>query len=138
MFAGSFPRQTRAPHSRHEVKSKPSPASGIRAWSVSSAFAASPCGESIKPDDDKITEVQLAEKQQERTDKLTALAMLLLILGALGASPSFISREKVGEQSPHNKTVQLATPFESVQSEPSISESTPAPINPWKQIPDTR
>jgi hypothetical protein len=100
--------------------------------------AASPYGESIKPDDDKITEVELAEEQQERTDKLTALAMLLLMLGALGATPFSISREEVGEQSPHNKTVPLATPFESVQSQPSISESTPAPINPWKQIPDTR
>jgi hypothetical protein len=28
--------------------------------------------------------------------------------------------------------------IESVQSEPSISESTPAPINRWKQTPDTQ
>jgi hypothetical protein len=87
---------------------------------------------------DKITEVQLAEKRQERTNKLTTLAMLLLILGVLGAIPVFMSHEKVGEESPHYKSVPLATPFESVQSEPSISESTPAPINRWKQIPDTR
>jgi hypothetical protein len=86
---------------------------------------------------DKIAEVQLAEKRQEQTNKLTALAMLLLILGFLGAIPFFMSREKVGEESPH-KTVPLATPFESVPSEPSISESTPAPINRWKQTPDTR
>jgi hypothetical protein len=77
---------------------------------------------------DKITEVQLAEKRQERTNMLTALAMLLLILGVLGAIPLFMSREKVGEESPHHKTVPLATP---------ISESTPAPINRWKQTPDT-
>jgi hypothetical protein len=86
---------------------------------------------------DKITEVQLAEKRQEHTNLLTALAMLL-ILGFLGAIPFFMSREKVGEESPHYKTVPLATPFESVPSEPSISESTPAPINRWKQTPDTR
>jgi hypothetical protein len=87
---------------------------------------------------DKITEVQLAEKRQQRTSKLTALAMLLLILDVLGAIPLFMSREKVGEESPHNKTVPLAPPFESIQSEPSISESTPAPINRWKQTPDTQ
>jgi hypothetical protein len=87
---------------------------------------------------DKITEVQLAEKRQERTNKLTALAILLLILDVLGAIPFFMSREKVGEESPHYKTVPLDPPFESIQSEPSISESTPAPINRWKQIPDTR
>ena len=87
---------------------------------------------------DKITEVQLAEKRQERTNKLTALAMLLLILGVLGAIPFFMPRETVTEEPPHYKTVPLVTSFESVRSEPSISESTPAPINPWKQIPDTR
>ena len=85
---------------------------------------------------DKITGVQLAEKRQERTDMLTALAMLLLILDFLGAIPFFMSREKVEEESPHYKTVPLTTPFESIQSEPSISESTPAPINRWKQTPD--
>lgn len=87
---------------------------------------------------DKITEVQLAEKRQERTNKLTALAVLLLILDAFGAIPVFMSHEKVGEESPHYESVPLAIPFESVHSEPSISESTPAPINRWKQIPDTR
>jgi hypothetical protein len=87
---------------------------------------------------DKITEGQLAEKRQERRKKLTALAILLLILGVLGAIPFFMFREKVGEESPHYKTVPPAPPFESVQSEPSISESTPAPINRWKQTPDTR
>jgi hypothetical protein len=105
---------------------------------VSSAFATSLGGESIKPTMDKITEVQLAEKRQEQTNKLTALAMLLLILGFLGAIPFFMSRQKVGEEPPHYKPVPLATPFESVQSEPSISESTPAPINRWKQPLDTR
>jgi hypothetical protein len=122
----------------YEVKSKPSPASGIRARSVSSAFATSLGGESIKPTMDKITGVQLAEKRQERTNLLTALAMLMLVLGFLGAIPFFMSREKVGEESPHYKTVPLATPFESIPSEPSISESTPAPINRWKQTPDTQ
>jgi hypothetical protein len=87
---------------------------------------------------DKITGVQLAEKRQERTNMLIALAMLLLILGFLGAIPFFMSREKVGQESPHYKTVPLAPPFESIQSEPSISESTPAPINRWKQTPDTQ
>ena len=87
---------------------------------------------------DKITEVQLAEKRQERTNMLTALAVLLLILDALGAIPVFMSHEKVGEESPQHKSVPLAMPFESVHSEPSISKSTPAPINRWKQIPDTR
>jgi hypothetical protein len=87
---------------------------------------------------DKITEVQLGEKRQEQTNKLTALTMLVLILGFLGAIPFFMSREKVGEEPPHYTPVPLATPFESVQSEPSISESTPAPINRWKQTPDTR
>jgi len=87
---------------------------------------------------DKITEVQLAEKRQERTNKLTALAMLLLNLGVLGAIPFFMCREKVGEESAHYKTVPLARSFESVQSEPSISKSTPAPINRWKQTPETR
>jgi hypothetical protein len=105
---------------------------------VSSAFATSPRGETIKPTIDKITEVQRAEKRQEQTSILTALAMLLLILGFLDAIPFFMSREKIGEESLHYKTVPLATPFESVPSEPSISESTPAPINRWKQIPDTR
>ena len=103
---------------------------------MSSAFATTLAGESIKPTMDKITEVQLAEKRQERTNMLTALAMLLLILGVLGAIPFFMFREKVGEESPHYKTVPPAPPFESVQSEPSISESTFAPINSWKQIPD--
>ena len=69
---------------------------------------------------------------------LTALAIFVLILGVLGAILFFMSRKKVGEESPHYKTVPLATPFESIQSEPSISESTPAPINKWKQTPDTR
>jgi hypothetical protein len=87
---------------------------------------------------DNITEVQLGEKQQERINKLTALAMRVLILGVLGAIPLFMCREKDGKESPHNKTVSLALPFQSVHSEPSISGSTPAPINPWKQIPDTR
>jgi hypothetical protein len=87
---------------------------------------------------DKITEVRLAGKLQERRKKLTALAMLLLILGGLGTIPFFMFREKVVEEPPHYKTVPLATPFESVQSEPPISESTPAPINRWKQTPDTR
>jgi hypothetical protein len=87
---------------------------------------------------DKITEVQLAEKRQERTNKLTTLAILLLILDVLGAIPFFMSRDKVGEESPHYKTVPFDPPFESIQSEPSISQSTPAPINRWKQIPDTR
>ena len=105
---------------------------------MSSAFATTLGGESIKPTMDKITEVQLAEKRQEETSILTALAILLLILGVLGAIPFFASREKVGEESQHYKTVPLATPFESLQSEPSISESTPAPINRWKQTPDTR
>ena len=73
---------------------------------------------------DKITEVQLAEKRQEHTNLLTALAMLL-ILGFLGAIPFFMSREKVGEESPHYKTVPLATPFESVPSEPSITRALP-------------
>jgi hypothetical protein len=86
---------------------------------------------------DKITEVQLAEKRQEQTNKLTALAMLLLTLGFLCTIPFFMCREKVAEEPPHYKPVSLATPFESVQSEPSISESTPAPINRWKQTPDT-
>ena len=74
---------------------------------------------------DKIAEVQLAEKRQEQTNKLTALAMLLLILGFLGAIPFFMSREKVGKESPHYKTVPLATPFESVPSEPSITRALP-------------
>jgi hypothetical protein len=87
---------------------------------------------------DKITEVQLAEKRHEQTNMLTALTILLLILGVLGAILFFVSREKVREASQHYKIVPLATPFESLQSEPSISESTPAPINRWKQTPDTR
>jgi len=45
---------------------------------------------------DKITEAQLAEKRLERTNKLTAFTMLLLILGVLGAIPFFIFRENVG------------------------------------------
>jgi hypothetical protein len=64
---------------------------------------------------DKLSEVQLVKKPQERTNKLTGLAMLLLILGVLSAIPFFMSREKLGEESPHYRTVPLATPFESVR-----------------------
>jgi hypothetical protein len=85
---------------------------------------------------DKITEVQLPEKRQERANMLIALALLLLILDVLGAIPFFMYREKVGEESPHYNAIPLATPFESIQSEASISKSTPAPINRWKQTPD--
>jgi hypothetical protein len=105
---------------------------------VSSAFDSSLGGESINPDDGRDNGRATNRKMQERTKKLIALAMLLLILGVSGAIPFFISREKIEEESSHYKTVPLAPPFESVQSEPSISESTPAPINRWKQRPDTR
>src|SRR5258708_18796936 len=79
----------RATHSRYEVKSKPSPASGIRGALVSSAFATSLDGESIKPNDGQDNGSATSRKTAGTDKQANRPRCPAAYLGCLRRNPGF-------------------------------------------------